>query len=117
MPLAVRDGAAVAEPAPLRGAGFGARAAGRAVVVLDLAQLAPLPPGAVVVVPAVTPALALYAQRAAAIVADHGGALDHGVALARELGIPYVVAAGATRTLAPGAAVIVDASAGTVTLA
>ncbi|HTJ47399.1 MAG TPA: PEP/pyruvate-binding domain-containing protein, partial [Kofleriaceae bacterium] len=91
MPLAVADGKAI-DLEHTHGRGFGGRATGRVIAIRDLAQLAPLPAGAIAVVPTVTPALALFAQHAAAIVADHGGALDHGVALARELGIPYVIA-------------------------
>jgi len=47
--------------------------------------------GAVVVTAAVTPALALLIEGAVAIVSEHGSLLDHGAAMARELGIPCVV--------------------------
>jgi phosphohistidine swiveling domain-containing protein len=126
MPLAVVDGTPA--PAPpeavaggvLRGTGVGARATGRVAVLSDLIFADGGPPpatlaGAVLVVPAVTPALALFAQSAAAIVADHGGALDHGAALARELGIPYVICRGASRALTPGDVVVIDGDAGTIT--
>jgi pyruvate,water dikinase len=121
MPLAVRDGAAVeVAHGGLRGLGAGPRVVGPAVLVDELATLATDPPrpGAVLIVPAVTPALALFAQGALAIVAEHGGALDHGAALARELGIPYVAGChGARAAITPGALVIVDGDAGTVELA
>ena len=47
--------------------------------------------GDVVVVRAVTPALAMFVGNCAAIVSETGGLLDHGAALARELGITCVV--------------------------
>ena len=122
MPIAIADGAALADDAALatgpvlRGVGHGPRVTGRVVVIADLAAPTPVPAGAVVVVPAVTPSLALFVQGAAALVSEHGGALDHGAALARELGIPYVTGCrGATGALAPGDAVTVDGDAGTVT--
>ena len=40
---------------------------------------------------AMTPAMALVVEGAAAMVCEHGSLLDHGAAMARELGIPCVV--------------------------
>lgn len=119
MPLAVRDGEVVELPradGPLRGIGAGPRVIGAVTRVDDLAALEhALPPGAIVVVPAVTPALALFAQGALALVAEHGGALDHGAALARELGIPYVAGVrGVLAALRTGDLVVVDGDAGVV---
>ncbi|MCA9677852.1 MAG: hypothetical protein KC464_22705, partial [Myxococcales bacterium] len=45
----------------------------------------------IAVVATVTPALALLLAGARALVVGHGGALDHGAAVARELGIPSVI--------------------------
>jgi pyruvate,water dikinase len=74
--------------------------------------------GSIAVVRAVTPALALALDEAAAIIAEHGGILDHGAALARELGIPCVTGCtGAWDALAEGAMVAVDGDAGTIELA
>jgi pyruvate,water dikinase len=54
---------------------------------------------------------------AAAIVIDVGGPISHGAIVARELGIPCVVATGdGTRRLRDGDQVIVDGQAGTVTV-
>jgi len=44
-----------------------------------------------VVARAITPAIALLVPAAAALVSETGGILAHGAAIARELGIPFVV--------------------------
>jgi phosphohistidine swiveling domain-containing protein len=53
-------------------------------------------------------------EGAAAIVAEHGGLLGHGAALAREMGIPCVVGCIGAMTLTEGEEVWVDADAGVV---
>ena len=61
-----------------------------------LAQLRPgtqIASDVVVVARALTPGLALGLAGAAGIVCDSGGFLDHGAAMARELGVPYLVGA------------------------
>ena len=68
----------------------------------------------VAVVPAVTPALAVALVGAAAIVSETGGLLDHGAAMARELGIPCVVGCTDAMSLPPHALVEVDGEAGVV---
>jgi AcrR family transcriptional regulator len=66
-----------------------------------------------VATPAWTP---LFAQ-AAAVVTDIGGPLSHSSIVAREYGIPAVMAAGsATRAIQSGQIVTVDGTAGTVTI-
>jgi phosphoenolpyruvate-protein kinase (PTS system EI component) len=59
--------------------------------------------------------MAVLVGGAVALVAEHGGPLGHGAALARELGIPCVVGcAGALALLADGDEVLVDGAAGLV---
>jgi len=71
-----------------------------------------------VVTRAVTPALAVMVVGCAAIVSETGGPLDHGAALARELGVPCVVGCrDAWTRLSDGMIVTVDGSAGQVTIA
>ena len=63
--------------------------------------------------PAWTPLFAM----ASAIVTDLGGPLSHSSIVAREYGIPAVVATGVgTRRIQDGQTIIVDGSAGTVEL-
>ena len=60
-------------------------------------------------------ALAMIVDGCAALVSETGGLLDHGAALARELGIPCVVGcAGAWTQLGDGMQVTVDGDAGRV---
>ena len=67
-----------------------------------------------VVTRAVTPALAVLVIGCAALVSETGGLLDHGAALARELGIPCVVGCDDAWSLTDGMVVTVDGDAGTV---
>jgi pyruvate,water dikinase len=120
MPLTVIDGAprdVAASPAGLehRGAGSGPTVTGVVRRVADLALAARVPPGAIALVPTVTPALALVLAGARAIVSAHGGILDHGAAIARELGVPCVVGcASAWDALGDGDLVEVSGDAGIV---
>jgi pyruvate,water dikinase len=105
MPVAVRDGAPLPEEdgEDLRGVGSGGAASGIVHRIADLGRAALVPPGTIAVVATVTPALALCLAGARGIVAGHGGVLDHGAAVARELGIPCVVGClAAWRTLRDG---------------
>jgi len=78
---------------------------------------AQLGPHTVIVARALTPGLALGLAGIAGIVCDSGGLLDHGAAMARELGIPYVVGASDVYDRCyDGQAIVVDPSNGTVTL-
>ncbi|HET9387004.1 MAG TPA: PEP/pyruvate-binding domain-containing protein [Gemmatimonadales bacterium] len=73
--------------------------------------------GDVVVCPTTTPAWTVIFQRASAIVADGGSALCHAAIVAREHGIPAVVATGnGTKRLRDGQRVLVDGNSGTVSL-
>lgn len=76
-----------------------------------------LKPGAVLVAVTTTPAWTPLFSQAAAVVTDIGGPLSHSSIVAREYGIPAVMAArSATRTIQNGQMVTVDGNAGTVTL-
>ena len=73
-------------------------------------------PGDVLVCRTTSPAWTPLLARATAVVTEIGGMLAHAAIVARELGIPAVVAApGAMTMLADGQQVVVDGSAGTVT--
>lgn len=113
MPAVV--GGVVAQAPKWRGVGCGGAVTGRVVHIPNLWELPVLPLGAIAVTPAVTPALAVALVGAAAIVSETGGLLDHGAAMARELGIPCVVGCTDAMSLPPHALVTVDGDAGAVT--
>lgn len=115
MPLVV--GGAAAEPAvALRGVGTGPRVSGRVVRFASLASAIAVGAGDVVVTRAVTPALAVLVAGCAALVSETGGLLDHGAALARELGIPCVVGCrDCWSLLSDGMLVTVDGDGGAIT--
>jgi pyruvate,water dikinase len=99
----------------LRGIGSGPRVVGRVIRFATLAQAAPVRRGDVVVTRAITPALAMVVDGCAALISETGGLLDHGAAMARELGISCVVGcAGAWSQLTEGDVVVVDGDAGLV---
>ncbi|CAN5797571.1 hypothetical protein BH11MYX2_BH11MYX2_05400 [soil metagenome] len=102
----------------LRGIGAGVgRASGSVVKYANLASAVMAKPGDVIVARAITPALAVMVIGCAAIVSETGGLLDHGAAMARELGIPCVVGCrDAWRLLEDGALVEVDGDAGIVSV-
>jgi phosphohistidine swiveling domain-containing protein len=90
MPIVV--GSATTESGvALRGIGFGPKVTGRVRRFDSLASAIVVGRGDIVVTRAVTPALAVIVVGCAAIVSETGGLLDHGAAMARELGIPCVV--------------------------
>ena len=73
-------------------------------------------PGDVLVCRTTSPAWTPLLARATAVVTEIGGMLAHAAIVAREFGIPAVLAApGAMTMLADGQQVVVDGSAGTVT--
>ncbi len=118
MPLVIRDGRPDDEPVlasgVFRGRGSGGRARGPAFV-LEPGARSPVPAGAVAVARAVSPASAVLLGGAVALVCEHGGALGHAAALARELGIPCVVGArGVADGLRQGAPILVDGRSGLV---
>ena len=90
MPLVVNAPAAEAR-ASLRGFGSGARVSGRVVRFESLASAALVGHGDIIVTRAITPALAVFVVGCAAIISETGGPLDHGAAIARELGVPFIV--------------------------
>ena len=98
----------------LRGIGTGPRITGRVVRFETLASVIVVTAGDIVVTRAVTPALAVLVIGCAALVSETGGLLDHGAALARELGIPCVVGCLDAWQLTDGMVVTVDGDAGTV---
>ena len=101
----------------LRGIGTGPRVTGRVVRFASLASAVTVGPTDIVVTRAVTPALAVVVIGCAALISETGGLLDHGAALARELGIPCVVGChDAWSLLADGMVVSVDGERGTVEL-
>jgi len=112
-------GNAVEPPAiALRGIGTGPRVTGRIVRLATLGSTVAVGSGDIVVARAVTPALAVAVIGCAALVSETGGLLDHGAALARELGIPCVVGChDAWSLLTDGMVVTVDGDAGSVEIA
>ncbi|MBX3162054.1 MAG: hypothetical protein KF773_39190 [Deltaproteobacteria bacterium] len=101
----------------LRGIGTGGRVVGRVVRYGSLTAATGVGHGDVIVTRAVTPALAVFVVGCAGLVSETGGPLDHGAAMARELGIPCIVGCrDAMAQLADGMVVRVDADAGTVEL-
>ncbi len=89
----------------------------KARVLLSPADFDSMQPGEVLVAVTTTPAWTPLFTLASAVVTDIGGPLSHSSIVAREYGIPAVMAArGATRTIQNGQMVTVDGSAGTVIL-
>lgn len=116
MPLSV-NGVGPRFRTSLRGFGTGPRVTGRIVRLATLASTIAVGVRDIVVVRAVTPALAVSIIGCAALVSETGGLLDHGAALARELGIPCVVSCHeAWSLLSDGMVATVDGDAGSVEL-
>lgn len=93
------------------------RVTGPARVVLSEAEFAKLRPGDVLVCPITSPVWSVLFPSVAALVTDTGGVLSHPAIIAREFGVPAVVATGnATRLVKDGQTVTVDGAAGTVEL-
>jgi rifampicin phosphotransferase len=100
--------------------GFGVSAGkvtARACVMLGPEDFNQMRRGDVIVAVTTTPAWTPLFALASAVVTDIGGPLSHSSIVAREYGIPAVLAAGAaTRRIQTGQMVTVDGSAGLVTL-
>jgi pyruvate,water dikinase len=91
------------------------RAAGPARVVRCAEDFARVRPGDVLVAPVTTPAFTPLFGRAAAVVTDGGSLTAHASLVAREYGIPAVVATGdMTRRVRDGQVLTVDGTAGWV---
>lgn len=87
--------------------------AGRARIVHEVAQLARVRPGEVLVTDMTDPDWEPVMKRAAAIVTNRGGRTCHAAIIARELGIPAVVGCGdATQRIDEGQAVTVSCAEG-----
>jgi len=90
---------------------------GPVCVVRGAADFSKIRQGDVLVAPITTPAWTVLFSRAGALVTDTGGLLSHAAVIAREYGIPAVVATGtATELLKDGQIVTVDGSAGSITV-
>lgn len=90
-------------------------AEGPVKVVRSIADLGKVAEGDVLVTRMTTPDFVPAMRRAAAIVTDEGGVTCHAAIVARELGVPCVIATGrATQVLADGVVVRVDGQAGEV---
>jgi rifampicin phosphotransferase len=88
---------------------------GRVRVVRGTADLHRLRAGEVLVCPITTAAWMMFFQRAGALVTDAGSVLSHTAIVAREYGLPAVVAtSNATSTLVDGEEITVDGNRGTV---
>lgn len=91
-------------------------AEGRACVVTDPFDPGDLGPGDILLAPLTDPAWTPLFVAAEAVVVDVGGQMSHAVIVAREFGMPCIVAAtDATTRIPHGARVRVDATKGTVT--
>ncbi len=98
----------------VRGRGSGGQVTGR-VQRFDAERPTRATRGAILVLPTILPTLAPLLGEVAGLIAEHGGLLGHGVALARQLGVPCVVGAtGACELFSDGDRVWMDGAAGLV---
>jgi len=100
----------------LRGApGSPGLAEGPVRIIRDSTAFGSLRAGEVLVAPYTNPAWTPLFQRAVAVVVDSGSAASHAAIVAREYGIPAVMATGAaTQVLRDGQRVLVDGTNGRV---
>ena len=112
---AARTGARPAEGALAGEPASPGRATGPVRVILDPGDFAIFQPGEVLVARATAPAWTPLFARAAAVITDGGTLAAHASLVAREYGIPAVVATGdSTTRLRDGQVVTVDGSSGVV---
>jgi rifampicin phosphotransferase len=91
------------------------RYTGTVRVILSEAEFDRLRAGDVLVCPATSPAWSVLFSSVGALVADSGGVLSHPAIIAREFGVPAVVATSVgTTQLRDGQVVVVDGTIGTV---
>jgi pyruvate,water dikinase len=102
----------------LKGTGASAgKVTAPACVLFGPEDFASMHPGDVLVAVTTTPAWTPLFAMASAVVTDIGGPLSHSSIVAREYGIPAVMATGlATRRIHSGQVITVDGGAGTVEL-
>jgi phosphohistidine swiveling domain-containing protein len=109
MPILVPDSSTRDPGVALVGIGSGHQVSGRVRRFESLASAIVVGRGDIVVTRAVTPALAVIVIGCAAIISETGRPLDHGAAMARELGIPCIVSCrDAWAQLADGMIVTID---------
>ena len=88
---------------------------GTARVLFDVAEIAELREGEILVVPVTAPSWAPVFAKIKAAVSDIGGSMSHAAIVAREYGMPAVVGCGdATKRIRTGDRVRVDGDRGTV---
>ena len=84
-------------------------------VLFDVAQIADLREGEILVVPVTAPSWAPVFAKIKAAVSDIGGSMSHAAIVAREYGLPAVVGTGdATKRIRTGDRIRVDGDRGTV---
>ncbi|MDO9083202.1 MAG: PEP/pyruvate-binding domain-containing protein [Humidesulfovibrio sp.] len=89
--------------------------AGPAFIVASEDELNGFPEGGVLVARHSSPKFMVLMQKAQAILTDSGSITGHMASLSREFGVPTILGLGsATRDIAPGASITVDAYTGTV---
>lgn len=109
MPIVVGESSTRDPGVALYGFGSGHQITGRVRRFESLASAIVVGRGDIVVTRAVTPALAVIVIGCAAIISETGRPLDHGAAMARELGIPCIVGCrDAWSQLADGMIVSID---------
>lgn len=97
--------------------GSSGQATGRVCLVHGPEEFDRLMPGDILVCPYTDPEWTPLFSLASGVIVDTGGTLSHAAIVAREYGIPALLAAGnATRSLPDGARVMLNATAGTVTI-
>ena len=93
----------------------GGRATGRAIVLLDVTDAGRLEAGSILVTRQTDPGWAPVFPLIRGLVLERGGMLSHGAILAREYGLPSLVAVqNATNLIPIGKSITVDGDRGTV---